>query len=476
MLVNQRPPSPNTDNNFSFTRNPNWNQGANASTAGTTPTANSTPTGSSFPSKSAMRRPPLTGSPPTALASSLGPAFSNAPVSFEASNLPNNGSFPANGTVSTVYTFATKSRSNSTTKVPSSQDQYGSDADEGDEKDIEMSSDSAAFAASFASISISNNNGGNGNMVMNASHVSQKESKAMAMLSATSAAASSARYWKSSLKTGQQALPQLGQQALLNLKRRLSEVGGGAPTHTISALNTTTPPSFVTTLSAPNSPDTPPGMKQKRRTLLPPQKPNDDGKLTVVLDMDETLIHSEFTKDNDYRQSEARQKATRPADFTITLYEDDPNMEDEIVHVYKRPGLDKFLEELSKICEPIIFTAALPVYARPILKQIDPKRRCKTRLYRNATIKYKGYPHVKCLKHLGRDLRRTVLVDNSPFAMCADPYNGIPIKSYYDDTTDNELEKLLEVIKQMIAMEDVRPFLLKKFNFKKMLAEVMPIE
>ena len=213
--------------------------------------------------------------------------------------------------------------------------------------------------------------------------------------------------------------------------------------------------------------------RRKRKTLLLPQRPQDEGKVTVVLDMDETLIHSEFMGDRDYRQAELRQRATRAPDFTITLYEDDPFTPNELVHVYKRPGLDRFLERLSEICEPVIFTASLPLYARPILKQIDPKRICKSRLYRNATVKYRGYPHVKVLKNLGRDMKRTVLVDNSPYAMCADPYNGIPIKSWYEDPNDNELDKLLEFIEELVKYPDVRPVLHKEYNFIKVLEDVM---
>lgn len=205
----------------------------------------------------------------------------------------------------------------------------------------------------------------------------------------------------------------------------------------------------------------------KRTTLLLPQRKADQGKLTVILDMDETLIHSEFTGKStiDYRQAEERLKVSgrRAPDFTIKLYENTP--EQEIVHVYKRPGLDNFLKRLSEICEPVIFTASLPMYARPILKEIDPKRRCKSRLYRNATVKFLGYPHVKSLQHLGRDTRRCILVDNSPFAMCADPDNAIPIKSYYDEEDDRELEYLFEIIREMVTMEDVRPHLRRKFNF-----------
>jgi Dullard-like phosphatase family protein len=179
----------------------------------------------------------------------------------------------------------------------------------------------------------------------------------------------------------------------------------------------------------------------------------------------------------DYRQLEDRATISgrRQPDFSVVLYENDPTQTPEVVHIFKRPGLDAFLEKLSEICEPVIFTASLPMYARPILKVVDPKRRCKSRLYRNATTRYMGYPHVKALSHIGRDLSRTILVDNSPFAMCADPDNAIPIKSYYDDPDDMELTYLYEIIREMVVLNlsDVRPHLKQKFNFSTVLSSIM---
>jgi len=215
--------------------------------------------------------------------------------------------------------------------------------------------------------------------------------------------------------------------------------------------------------------------KAKRKTLLPAQRAQDKGKLTVILDLDETLIHSEFTGTNDYRQAELRERVSgrRPPDFSIVLYEGSTEQEEEIVHVYKRPGVEEFLNKLAEICEPVIFTAALPMYARPILKQIDPKRKCRSRLYRNATIRYRGIPHVKSLKAIGRDMARLVLIDNSPVAMCADPDNAILAKAYYDDPHDRELDRLYEAIKQMVHLHDIRPFLARQFNFHQVLNETM---
>lgn len=43
----------------------------------------------------------------------------------------------------------------------------------------------------------------------------------------------------------------------------------------------------------------------------------------------------------------------------------------------------------------------------------------------------------------GRDLRRTVIVDNSPHAFAFHVDNGVPIESWFDDEADQEVRPLI---------------------------------
>jgi TFIIF-interacting CTD phosphatase-like protein len=132
--------------------------------------------------------------------------------------------------------------------------------------------------------------------------------------------------------------------------------------------------------------------------------------MTVVLDMDETMCHSEFTGRGRnglslaqiMRQAEDRShvSSARAPDFSFLLYPGRP--EEEVVHVYKRPGLDRFLEQLSQFAEIVVFTASLALYADPILNFFDPNKRCQFRLYRDSCIATKRCPHVKSLVRLVR--------------------------------------------------------------------------
>ena len=76
---------------------------------------------------------------------------------------------------------------------------------------------------------------------------------------------------------------------------------------------------------------------------MPPLLPEDVGKKTLVLDLDETLVHSSF-------------KPVASADFIIPV-EIDGQVHN--VYVLKRPGVDEFLNKLGPQFELVIFTASL---------------------------------------------------------------------------------------------------------------------
>jgi len=207
----------------------------------------------------------------------------------------------------------------------------------------------------------------------------------------------------------------------------------------------------------------------RQRRLLPQPTEGSEQKLTVVLDMDETLIHSIFrTGCNNFRQDELRREIEQGKhDFAVDLGDD------EIAFVHKRPGVEKFLKDLSKHFEVVVFTAALPVYAKPVIETIDKSGAVHHSLYRDGTVTYKGQQFVKDLSILGRDLSRVVLIDNNPLAMLASPDNAMPIMSWYDDPNDKELEKALAILLQMKDLKDIRPYLKKKFNFRQTLTELL---
>ena len=106
-----------------------------------------------------------------------------------------------------------------------------------------------------------------------------------------------------------------------------------------------------------------------QRTLCSQRLTRFPSNLVVVLDMDECLIHSRFMGDDHYRQKDYRPNSTSTNSldsFRVSLPDGD------LVQVHKRPGLDNFLNEVSQRFETHVFTAAMEVYARPVLDSLDP--------------------------------------------------------------------------------------------------------
>jgi len=98
------------------------------------------------------------------------------------------------------------------------------------------------------------------------------------------------------------------------------------------------------------------------------------------------------------------------------------------------------------------------------LDLLDPEKKfIRHRLFREACVPVQGI-YIKDLQVLGRDLNKTVLVDNSPHAYGFQIDNGIPIESWFDDDNDTELLKLVGFLRQLVNVDDVRPIVHEHFK------------
>ena len=190
---------------------------------------------------------------------------------------------------------------------------------------------------------------------------------------------------------------------------------------------------------------------KNRPRLLPPKTPVHVNKNTLVLDLDETLVHSDL-----------EQTADRSgADFSFPVHF---NNQKHVVNVKKRPFLAEFMEFAARHFEVVVFTASQRVYAERLLDTLDPDAvLVKHRLYREACVLVDGN-YMKDLSVIGRDLSRVVIVDNSPQAFGFQTENGVPIESWFDDPNDAQLLKLIPLLARLAASDDVRPVLRGKFN------------
>ncbi|XP_021955386.1 CTD nuclear envelope phosphatase 1 [Folsomia candida] len=176
----------------------------------------------------------------------------------------------------------------------------------------------------------------------------------------------------------------------------------------------------------------------------------------LVLDLDETLIHSHH--DGVQRQTV---KPGTPPDFILKV-----TIERHPVRffVHKRPHVDFFLDVVSKWYDLVVFTASMEIYGAGVADKLDANRKIlHTRYYRqHCTLDLGSY--TKDLSNISHDLSSIFILDNSPGAYRSYPANAMPIKSWFSDPSDTALLNLLPVLDALRFTQDVRSVLSRNLH------------
>ncbi|KAF9446386.1 NIF-domain-containing protein, partial [Macrolepiota fuliginosa MF-IS2] len=175
------------------------------------------------------------------------------------------------------------------------------------------------------------------------------------------------------------------------------------------------------------------------RPLLPPIAPQHMGRKCLILDLDETLVHSSF-------------KSIQQADYVVPV---EIEYHWHNVYVIKRPGVDNFLKKMGEIYEIVVFTASLSKYADPVLDKLDIHKVVAHRLFRESCYNHRGN-YVKDLSQLGRPITDTIILDNSPASYIFHPNNAVPVSSWFNDPHDTELTDLVPFLADLSPVDDVR--------------------
>nr|CAD7568683.1 unnamed protein product [Timema californicum] len=139
----------------------------------------------------------------------------------------------------------------------------------------------------------------------------------------------------------------------------------------------------------------------------------------LVLDLDETLIHSHH--DGVVRQTTV--KPGTPPDFVLKVTIDRHPVR---FFVHKRPHVDFFLDIVSQWYELVVFTASMEIYGAAVADRLDNNRGI---------------------------LRR---------------HNAIPIKSWFSDPMDTALLNLLPLLDALRFTQDVRSVLSRNLHLHRL--------
>ncbi|WVF69153.1 hypothetical protein IAT40_003928 [Kwoniella sp. CBS 6097] len=185
---------------------------------------------------------------------------------------------------------------------------------------------------------------------------------------------------------------------------------------------------------------------------------------TLILDLDETLIHSTSRPLSGSSSGGGgilglslgglvgRGKGREGHAVEVVL-----NGRSTMYHVYKRPYVDHFLKKVASWYTLVIFTASMPEYADPVIDWLDAGRNLFARkLYRDSCHLQPNGSYTKDLALVEADLSRVCFMDNSPISYNWNKANALPIEGWTSDPYDEALLHSIPVLDSLRFVNDVR--------------------
>ncbi|XP_057956029.1 mitochondrial import inner membrane translocase subunit TIM50-like [Malania oleifera] len=163
--------------------------------------------------------------------------------------------------------------------------------------------------------------------------------------------------------------------------------------------------------------------------LLPDLHPLEQHVFTLVLDLNETLVYSDWKRERGWR-------------------------------TFKRPGVDAFLEHLAQFYEIVVYSDQPSMYVDPVIERLDGKGCIRYRLSRTAT-RYQDGKHYRDLSKLNRDPSRILYVSGQALESSLQSENCVPIKPWKLEADDTALVDLIPFLEYVARNRpaDIRPVL-----------------
>ena len=138
---------------------------------------------------------------------------------------------------------------------------------------------------------------------------------------------------------------------------------------------------------------------------------------TLVLDLDETLIHSLAKGGRMSSGHMVEVKLNAPVTVSSS-----PNQPTQVIgpqhpilyYVHKRPHCDEFLKKVCKWYKLVVFTASVQEYADPVVDWLELERKYFEGRYYRQHCTFRNGAYIKDLSSIEPDLSKVVILDNSP--------------------------------------------------------------
>ncbi|KAK1150287.1 Nuclear envelope morphology protein 1 [Aspergillus melleus] len=225
-------------------------------------------------------------------------------------------------------------------------------------------------------------------------------------------------------------------------------------------LKSPTSPSVHRVTRYPHSPVPP-------RPLIPPRIPSYTAtsrgsrvpQKTLVLDLDETLIHSLAKGGRMSSGHMVEVKLATPMTTALTPGAPPTTLGPQhpiLYYVHKRPHCDDFLRKICKWYKLVIFTASVQEYADPVIDWLEQERKFFHARYYRQHCTFRNGAYIKDLSSVEPDLSKVMILDNSPMSYIFHEDNAIPIEGWINDPTDNGLLHLIPMLEALQYVTDVR--------------------
>jgi CTD small phosphatase-like protein 2 len=194
--------------------------------------------------------------------------------------------------------------------------------------------------------------------------------------------------------------------------------------------------------------------------------PLEKNKKLLILDLDETLAHSDL----DFSLKDKIQK------YDTILHFNSDEEKNIPIPLLIRPWTKEFLDYAVQEFDLVIFTASDKQYANEIIDFIEKdKKYFKMRLYRNHCLFIEPGLYIKDLRIFSdyKNIEDIIILDNSLFSFANQLNNGILITSFFSDLNDTFLENVKCYLEYIKIQKDIRLMNKESFRFEEIKEDII---